>query len=354
MYRKGLLAAAITVLSGCATPVVDNTPANPTSVVKVKLVMNGLLVPDHTGQQTVYTRADRRRIHTIRNHDSFLMRWLDADESDIFRLDQNKVWMVNHRKETYTECPISGCVHRNPLEEAKASGKKSEDEAEYKSYEERACKVDLANNDFTVKATGSTRKFGNLDAQEYTAEWKIDFKDKLGKKDTNLVRFVFWTTTPTAEMNQAWAVHREATNAYLAQQGDDPLRRLVGNELFLSISAFTGDIEKTDKKQYNAVTRKLSQIKGYPLSIKFEWFQKLEACQEPKEQTQKEETPTSLQGFAKSMLSSLAKEKRQEIVDEWMKEPRIRYIYEITDVQQELVKDSVFEVPSGYRMVDRQ
>ena len=358
MYGKGVSAIAILGLCGCAAQPVDNSPSHATSKINAKYVLTGAYVPDFNGVQTVYTRPEMRRIHNKTEFDSFFMRRANSDQSSLFRIDQKKLYELDHKNETYMGCPISGCTQQSLLERIKNAGTRSEDEEEYRSYDERGCKTTLASNTFEVKDTGQTRILSGLDANEYTVDWKVEFKDQAGKVDMNHLRFVFWTTTPTADMQQAWKVHRQATDNYLTAKGDDPWLRLLGKEGFQALSAFTGDIEKADRQHYVKVGKQLATIKGYPLSIKAEWFQKLGGtCDQGKSESSakpKLTASTDLAGMAKSMVGSFLDKKRDAMLAEWNKEPRIRYIYEITGVQQVAVKDSVFELPQGYKMEDRQ
>lgn len=356
MYRYGLVAVAMVILGGCSTQMVDNSPSHPTSVINAKTSFVGPYIPDSHGVQTVYTRPDMRRIQNKLEHDSFFMRWADYNKSDIFRLDQSKLYELDHDDETYLECPITGCISKSLLDRMKESGKKSEDDEQYQSYDDLGCKVTLASNKFDVRATGNKRKFGGLEAAEYDVEWKVEMKDPAGKIDMNRLHFVFWTATPNAEMQQAWKVHRQAMEKFIAAKGGDPLMRLLGPDGFEALAAFTGDVQKSDKRQYNAFTRKMATIKGYPLSIKAEWFQKRGGtCEAQKAKSgTKSSSPTDLAGMAKSMIGGFLEKKKEAIVAEWDKEPLVRYIYEVTAVEQKAVKDSAFEVPKGYKMEDRQ
>ncbi len=355
MYQKGLVAAVVVVLCGCAGQPTDNSPSHSTSVINAKTTIVGTFIPDSHGTQTVYTRPNMRNIRSKLEHDSFFMGWADFDKSDLFRIDQKTRYEIDHDNESYIECPISGCTNPSLLERMKSAGKKSEDDNSYQSYDERGCKMTMASNKFDVRATGNTRKFGGLDASEYTVDWKVEMKDDVGKVDMNQLRFVFWTTTPNADMQQAWKVHSQAMDKYLAARGSDPLLRLLGEDGFAALAAFTGDIKKTDPRKYNTFTRKLATIKGYPLSIKAEWFQKPGgACEVARKSSSSKSSSTDLASMAKSMVGSFLEKKRDAIVAEWDKEPRIRYIYEITAVNQQSVKDSMFEVPRGYKMEDRQ
>lgn len=347
-------------LSACTTIQVDNTPKNPTSVVTAKFTINGLYLPDHQGTQIVYTRENMRAIDQKAEFDSFYMGWADYDNTTIFRITENLLWQIDHDKKSYSECPLSGC--KNVFDEFMAKTQNSSDEEEeYETYEEKGCDVTLDKNDFTVVATDKKRQIGGLPSQEYTATWVTEFKDKNGKVDLNLLQFVFWTTTPTAEMEGAWKVHQKATDNYLNKIGDkNGLVRLLGKDGFKAISAFSGDVEKSDKKQFNSITQKLATIEGYPLSIKMEWFQKSEACPavDNKHSDNALDLSQGLENAATSFFTNLIKGEADKIVDgvvaEWQKEARVRYIYEVTSVSEKQINDSQFNIPHDYTIEDRQ
>jgi hypothetical protein len=359
LARKVSAIAVAGALSACAATHVDNTPKNPTSVVTTKFVINGLYLPDHQGTQTIYTRENMRAIDQKAEFDSFYMGWADYDGTTIFRITENLLLQLDHDKESYRECPLSGC--KDVFAELMAKTQSSSNEEEYETYEEKNCNVTLDKNDFTVVATNKKRQIGGLPSQEYTATWTTEFKDKNGNVDLNLLQFVFWTTTPTVEMKGAWKVHQKATDNYLNKVGDNNgLVRLLGKDGFKAISAFSGDVEKNDKNQFNSITQKLATIEGYPLSIKMEWFQKSEACPVAKEKSS--DNPLDLsQGLgnaATSFFGNLIKNEADKVVDdvvaEWQKDARVRYIYEVTSVSEKQINDSQFDIPHGYVIEDRQ
>lgn len=343
-------------VAACATKIIDNTPKNKTSVLTAEYAINGLYAPDLHGKQTVYTRSDKRRLDEQVEFDSFIMRWANYNVSDIFRIDQKLLWSLDHDKETYRECPIAGCA--SPFAALMDEPKEENKEESYESYEERGCQVSLAKNDFKVTATGKDRVIAGLDSQEYTVNWTTEFKDPAGKIDKNVVQFVFWTTTPTAEMNEAWKIQREATDNYLNAIGDDnALLKLLGKDGFKAISAFSGDIEKTDSEKFNTFTRELGKIKGYPLSIKLEWFQKNEACKVAEKQSGGLgglDFSGGLGGAAQSLAGGFLSGQKDKLLESWEKDARVRYIYEVKSVSQQLVHDSKFDVPANYKLMDRQ
>tara|TARA_R110001583_G_scaffold112917_2_gene263061 strand:- start:13694 stop:14782 length:1089 start_codon:yes stop_codon:yes gene_type:complete len=360
LARKMTAIVVAGTLSACATTEVDNTPKNPTTVVNAKFTINGLYLPDHKGVQTVYTRENKRAIHQKAEFDSFYMGWADYDETAIFRIPENLLWQLDHDNETYRECPLSGCkdLFSELIEKTQGT---SDEEEEYETYEEKGCTVTLDKNEFEVIATNNKRQIGGLASQEYTATWTTEFKDQDGKIDLNLLQFVFWTTTPTANMKAAWVVHEKATDNYLNKVGDNNvLVRLLGKEGYKAISAYSGDVQKSDKNQFNSVTQKLSTIEGYPLSIKMEWFQKSEACAQVKTKNtdNKLDLSNGLTNAATNFLGNMLKNEADKVVDgvvaEWQKDARVRYIYEVTSVSEQQINDSQFDIPAGYKLQDRQ
>lgn len=346
------------LLSACSTPVKDTTPINPTTVVKAKYSMEGLYLPDGQGNQISYTRPSMRHIQSDFEAESFMSSLANFNQSDIYRFDRNLVWEIDHESETYRECPLEGCGTFSFAEQF-GEGEESESE-DPQSYEEMNCSVSLKKNEFSVKPTGKTRTISGMQTDEYSVTWHVVFEDKKQKTDQNLLRFSVWTATPNSDIKQAWKVHSQATDNYLNAVGDNhPLVRILGRDGYKAISAFSGDIENTNPKTTNAVFKKLETIKGYPLSLKMEFFQQTQACQEEKQQAASAQLDFSngvdgLTESATDIVGGLFSQKVDEKMREWQKDALIRYVYEVTSVAEEGVRDSKFDVPANYRLSDRQ
>ncbi len=343
--RTTLLSLWIIALSGCASaPPEASGRTAPTTVLKANTSYGGRLMPDAAGSQIVYTRGDRRSRNDVIEFDSILLRWANSDELSIARLDRSLVWLVDHNKENYMECPLSGC-------EASSIW----DEHREENYEDEECATELVSNDLTVTPTGDRRLFDNMEASEYVVNWEVEFEDPDGRSDTSLVKFTLWTTEPTASMSDAWAVHREFQESYLRKGGNDPLLRLLGRQGYMALAAFSGDVEKTDAEQYNSVARKLADIPGYPLSIELEWFREKETC--PDNTVAKNDDSSSekdIMGIVGERLGKFLRKKREEFLFGPESDPLVRYIYEVKSVEEEMIRNSAFEVPRGYRLADRQ
>ncbi|MDX5406090.1 MAG: hypothetical protein LPK11_03470 [Chromatiaceae bacterium] len=158
-------------------------------------------------------------------------------------------------------------------------------------------------------------------------------------------------------MQQAWKVQREFQQGYADSTADNPFMRLLGKEAYMALAAVTGDIENTDKEQYNSFLTELGKIKGYPLSIKLEWYRDAQACQtkrSKKTQNNGIDLTGGLGDAAKSMLSGFVNQQKEKILDEWRKKPMFHYLYDITYLKEELVHDSVFSPAADYQLTDRQ
>jgi len=357
---------AFTLLTGCmdkSTTVVDNSPKNPTAVIKSKGSINGFVLPDSTFKEVVYTRKNKQTIANDSEYDSWMSRKIlgDSDETTILRLDKNLRWTLLYDDETkkYLECPLGGCSFSNLMEFDKKQNTNDENQFDYAPNDEEAeaCSTKITNNSFKVKATGKKRIISGYNSKEYQAKWLVEYKDDKGRKDTNRLNIVFWNTEPTAEMKKVWGMNEALTNAYRkkVKAQHNSLSKLVPDSIFMSLSAFSGGTSKDNKKWQNKVTRELSKVKGYPMSIKVEWYLDRKACIEAKAAPKKEKLDWSnpLAAIKQSTSDMIGKEAEKMFMPN-PKEPIFRYVYEVTSIKVEPVHDSVFEIPAGFTLATRE
>jgi len=357
MKKIGLCTLAL--LAGCASKPakVDTTPKLPTVVLKAKGTVNGSLLPDFTFDQIVYTRRDKRNITDDMKFDSWLIdKFAGGKQSVIFRMDKNLRWNL-YDDEKYIECPLDGCS--SDLLSRFNFDKKDDDKSiDYDpSDEENQCKMSISANTFTVKETGKTRVIAGYDTKEYRAKWLVEYKDNKGRKDKNTLDIVFWNTMPTQTMNDVWKIQEQATKAYrkATKHSNNPLASLLSDEIFNALSAFSGDTSKENKQWTNSVTRKLAKAKGYPISIKADWYLDRKAC---KEQSAKKAKQSFDWSDPLASVKSEAKDFANEKVTQWFapdpKESLFQYTYEIQNVAIEPKHDSVFDIPTGFKLVTRE
>ncbi len=355
MKNSIILPLSTVVILGCASQTIDNSPKVNSAVVKAEFSVNGQILPDFTGNQIVYTVADKRSIRDTIKFDSFVMRWANSDEADIARIDLNKAYKVNYKGEKYSECPLDGCTEVSFFDQFKQE-EGAETEDDYQNYDELGCRVDMVANDFDVTKTGQTRKLNGFDVQQYTVMWRVEYQDQTGNKDLNEISFDFWTTDVNQKLNELWKVHGEFQDGIAKKAASDPLVGLLGENGYKALAAFTGDLDNQQFQFDGEIGRKLATIKGYPISIKLEWVRKSEACQQEKSAIANNSLDMSngIEGVGKQLLGNLAKKGSDKLLENWKKEPLVRYVYEIKSATLEDVHSSVFEVPTGFTLINRQ
>jgi len=362
--KASLLIGLSAWLIGCANEptYVDNSPENPTVVLDAQYTINGYILPDAKGKQKVYTRADRRRIDQTIEYDSWISRRIlgNANTGLIGRTDLNLAWHVDNTKKTFYECPLEGC---DPSLWKRLSG--SDEQQEEDTYEPEGseqCPLTPVKRKLTVTKTGKTRTIHGFNTQQYKAVWDLVSEDSQKRKDTSQLIIDFWVTQPTQTMRDTWAINGQFQENYLARIGANanPLARFFSRNVYSALAAFSGDISK-DRPWHNEVSRKLATVKGYPISIKMEWFLENNACadvQAPKTASTDTFDVKDPVGSVKNALGGFFKKKAKEQVKKRFGlkdgEPVFRYIYDVTNVELAAQKDSIFEKPLGYKFITRQ
>lgn len=348
----------VALLAGCSSEpkVADNTPQNPTVVIKAEYVVNGYLLPDAKGKQTVYTRGDRRRIDQNIEYDSWISSTFfgGGEMTDIGRLDRNLLWIVDNKKKSYVECPIKGCAPN--ILAMLGAPKTGDDSAPEEATDPESCALEMKKYEFKVEPTGETRELNGFQVEKYDVNWRTEFADKENRMTKHNLHLELWTTTPTAAMQQAWEMHEKFQQGYLQAIGmnNSPLGRFAGQQVYMALAAFTGDTSKEANQWSTSAAQEMTKIKGYPISIKMELYSDSKACPEPKEEKQKAKFDVNDPvNSAKDMVGGFFSKKAEEYVAPKEGEPLFRYIYEVKSVNLNQERDSTFELPAGYKMMDR-
>lgn len=358
--RLGLLAMSAATLAGCAStdsgyqpPKVDNTPTHTTAVIHATSRIEGSILPNFHGTETAYTRADRRTIDNESKVDSWWAKMMmdDLHTADMFRMDQNRAMKVNYNNQTYYECGISQCPSVINMLNAASNESADKGEDTYDPEGSEACPLQLVEHEFNVVDTGQSKTLHGYPAHLYQATWDLIYEDDNRQQNTNKLVIEFWTTPPTGEMKQIWAIHQKATDAYVEQADLDhnPLARFLPEDVFRAVSAFSGDTDSSTQQWHNEVTRKLATIQGYPLSIELDWYLEAHACEEAAPQTASSDSASDPLGALKDMASNVVGDavKDQFAADEGA--PIFSYRYDVQSASIAQVHDSVFNVPKGFR-----
>lgn len=369
--NKSLLTLAIGLVfvSGCATKkeAADTTPLNPTVVLTATTAMSGYVLPDSTGTQTVYTRSTVRRIDNVWNRQNWVSRKVlgNVNETQIGFTERNLSWHFNNPKKTYVECPLYGCSPNiwKMLADDEA-GEESEEES-FSPNTPDTCPL-TSKTTYDVIDKKVTRQINGFNANQYQLVWTVTNTDDKNRKDEHKIVMDFWMTAPNEGMKDAWKINGEFQNGYLKAVGanDSTLGRFLGDQVYKPLAAISGDIEKNpDMKALNG---KLSALKGYPISIKLDWYLGTgntcpEVAAERNAKTENNDDQIDLKdpvGSLGSLAGGFLKAKAKAAVAKKFQrdpaKPLMRFVYDVTSVGLEQKHDSVFMVPAGYKLTNRE
>ncbi|MBY6034110.1 hypothetical protein KUV59_13080 [Marinobacter daepoensis] len=365
-YSLSLLSAAVVALglAGCSTPkVVDNTPLADTSVVKAKYIIGGYILPDSQGEQVTYTLADRRTIENTVEFDSWISRQIfgETHEADIARLDKNLQWQVDHTRKNYVECPLKGCTDLSIWEQLE-NGETSEEEEVYDPSGGDACQMTTSEFSFSVTPKDKDRVVNGFTADQFVAQWKMVSQDEQGHEDKHVMTMDFWMTQADPAMQDVWGINGQFQDNYLKAVADanNPLSKFFTDSVYKVVAMISGDIEKQELDSDSEVLKGLSQLEGYPVSIKLEWFADNQACQQQKQAASGSggfdvsDPVGSLGKLAGNMLQTAAEDKAKDYMGYGKDKPVFTYIYDVTSAQVQPERASRFEVPANYKLENRR
>lgn len=353
------------LLTGCAgePPVVDNSEKNPTAVYSAKGKISGFVLPDAIFTEVVYSRNDKRLSSTKHEYDSWVVRQFlgNSQEAVILRMDRDLRWTMidDDGDKTYTECPLAGCA----MPPIKMPSGQDKDKTGQKPFEydpndkkASACPIKITQNSFKVSSTGKSRDIAGQLSKEYHADWLVEYKDDKGRKDSNRLKMVFWNAQPNAEMKKVWAIQEEANTAYMKKikQDKNALAALIPEEIFVTLSAFAGDVA-TNNKLAKQIASEMAKAKGYPMSTKVEWYLDRKACVEPQQAKKKAgfDWMNPIDSMS-NVASDMASDKATEMFLPNPNEPIFSYLNEVTDIGVRDEHDSLFDVPAGYKLTNKQ
>ncbi|ASP38760.1 hypothetical protein CHH28_08725 [Bacterioplanes sanyensis] len=370
--RYTLLATAVAaaLTSGCASTPKDTTPLRETAVLQSKYSLAASMLPDSRGTQTVYTRPDRRRIDYTFKFDNWFMNSMfgGSDTSDIARLDNNLLWLLDNDDETYKECPLTGCGASlwEVMQEKMEGGEMEQEEDGYDPSAGGSCELTPLKTTFKVTPKAKGRVVNGFNADQYIASWEMGVKDQHGNVDKNLFTLDLWMVDATSTMQRSWEINGQFQERYLAKvAGDNPMAKFLSNDVYKVISGITGDTDKSQLTSQSPIVKKLNAIEGYPVSLKFEWYVESNTCpEERRQQAQAQNQGNDDGGFGGGMGSigsiagSLLQEQASKQATDYFtpdpNEPVLTYIYDVTSLEVSQQRDSRFNVPADYDLTDRR
>jgi hypothetical protein len=368
MRKSITLAFASAGIAACSTPpqeAPDTTPANPTAVLETVVTSGGIMgyLPFETNEKR-WVRANMRRAeHSTKGTGTFsgflVTAMTGQGDTTIARLDRNVAWTINHGRKEYAECPVHGC----PTPPAKPDPKAEEQKKnEPRQQAEPDCVMRISRTSFDVKPTGQKRNLNGFDTEQYTVAWVVTMQDTQKRQTVSTLSMELWTSPVTPQMRQTFGIEESFNRAYVTgmprskpaatvqgtAQGATEVLPADASRLMLG---YLSNLSPADRAAFVRAGKQLEQIKGYPIQTRLEWGVEGNACA-PKEgsPSSQRSQPADMAGQAAAALGGLFGSKKDDAKDS--KKPILSFSTEVKSLKVEPVRDSVFNIPAGYKRVN--
>jgi len=352
--RTRIVIAVAAGIAGCAQPpVVDNTPENPTAVFETVVSSSGIagMFPFETTDKH-YVRADMRRDERAgRGTGTFsgflVTRMMGPGDASIARADRKLLWMLNHGRKEYLECPLQGCAMPGGAEAQKPQAQREEQ----KQKAEDGCVMRVASTKFDVTPTGEKRVLNGFNTEQYQGAWVVRMQDSAKRITTSTVKLDVWTTAMNAQMRQALdteaafgrALRASAPGAAPAAGKPAAGQQVVmPPEVITMMTGYLANLSPADRAAFSRGVRELDKIKGHPISTKIDCLLDGNACG-AKDEPPPQQTGTS--GMLSGIAGSLFAKK-----EESGPKPLLSFTIEVKQLGVQPVRDSVFSVPASYKL----
>jgi hypothetical protein len=358
MLRKlATVAVVATGISGCATPSApepDTTPLLPTAVIESRVVNEGVkgLFPSETVERS-YVRANMRRDETMVQGTGTVTRFLVSTRSEarIWRLDRDLLWALNVDKSEYAECPLQGCA---------APAKAPAEDEKPVELVEPGCTMKVTATSFTVQPTGKKRTINGFSAEEYDIAWKVVFQDIIERQATSTVSINLWTTPITAPISKVLEVEQAYAKALAGKTPGATRAPLLPPEIGQMVAGgLGGALTAADRERAALFStgKQMDKVKGYPVSKRIEWRWQGDACEiKPAEASgfsglfSRKKTDTASED-PKAKPRKRAKDEAPVAKAATVK-PVVSLLSEVKAIKMDLVRESMFNVPSGFKQTN--
>ena len=355
--------ALVAALAGCAKPPPPDDSPLVRSATIVSRVTNGGIKGQFAsaGTRTERTVADMRRVDEATKYTGSLLGRIGGprDVSEILRLDRGVLWRLDHRAETWRECPLAGCPGYLEL---LGGG-----ESTYEEDEELGeCAVELVESELSMAPTGERRTIAGLDARQHRFLWRTVHADPEGRRTRSELTSEVWTAEPEGELAEAIAMEAAFDANYRAALGDTYPRNLVlafPREALEAVQKYLIEtLPEAEADRLYARIGALAPIEGFPVSRSVQWQASGGgSCAAPPEPEGDDEDDLDtgsfgglLESVGRKILKQEAEKKREEVAREIALEPVFSYVETVESVAIEEVRESGLRVPADYRLVERR
>ena len=158
-------------------------------------------------------------------------------------------------------------------------------------------------------------------------------------------------------MRETLDIEERYEMAFSGATSDMSKPQILPAEAAKLISAYLANsLNASARSAFFDAGKQMGKIRGYPISIQLTWDMDGNACA-PKEPKAKDGSnsntsiPTSASGMVSGLAGMFTKKKTDEAIKAAEREPIFSFTSEVKSLKIEPLHDSVFNVPSSYRLV---
>jgi len=258
--------------------------------------------------------------------------------TEITRLDKDVIWDLNPPKKTYTEHPIATPAGTETRAERKQSG------PEQKPYK-------IVKSDVKVTKPGANRTINGFACTEYLITWELVLEDTASKgKVTQVMTTDLWNTPLTDQLKKAQAIETEFNRAYTKKLGVELAPEKTDRLGAGMLTSMYGLDPKETAGKMEEVGKEMAKVEGYSIVTEVKWQVKNDStAKKPEPKEEPEEPPTSIGGFIGNKIA------KQIAADNKPREEDAIFssYHEVKSVSLDAVPETAFEIPDGYKKVER-
>ena len=335
--------------SSASTPIATTLPelatadgaGAPTAVIETSYSIDGAILPVVRGTSRQGIRPDMRRNDSLITFDNWMLRQVAGDgrQADIVRVDRKLVWTMQPAKQSYTECPLTGC--------ATPSGKPTAEEkptAEQSKAREPDCPVTLKTNDLKVSSNGERKSINGFNTERFQVGWTVDLEDKSGRHNINKLVLDMWTTPETGAVKDVQAINDAYQRRYASAitSGDNPFGKYLPREVMTAMSALMKNANTRDAKTLAAWGNEMKKIHGYPISMLATWNSEGSVCGD----SASAQSPAAAMPTLGALLGGITG--KPATSPSAGSAPLVSYTFEVKSLGVKTISDSNFVPPPRY------
>jgi hypothetical protein len=334
-------------LLGCAVSAVVSTLAQADVTMEEHMAVQGaglMKMANMNGTTVTTISGDKARTESNLTFESGMVRVLArgaGQNTEIVRLDQDKIYSLNPKKKTYTETTFA--ERRAAMQEAMQNAQKAQASQQQSASGVDEAKCEWSDPKAEVKRSGEKATLAGYDAERVIVTATQSCKDKESGQVCD-----FGLT-----VDSWYAPNFQASEETLAYQ------RAYAQKLGLNAASSRDFAERAEsmfgryKAMWTEVATKMRDVKGYPVKSSFSLGVGGAQCQS----TQESAAATGLGGALGSALGGVFGHKKQSAPEPTTPvappptglTPLMTVSTELVSVNRGAVSPPSFEVPSDYK-----